>query len=82
MEEKETWYIAMSKCYWGRGNTPEEARKQLFKQGATRREARIVKKLPEGVTNPWVDDMGYICWDWEDGGVRTGKCEIVEKKGF
>jgi len=79
---EDTWYIAVSRCYWGRGHTIEEAKEQLFKQGATRREPRIVKKLPDGAVDPWVDDTGCIRWDWTDGGSRIGQCEIVEKKGL
>lgn len=82
MKEKEVWYVAMSRCYWGRGHTAEEAKENLFKEGATKIEPRIIKKLPDGATDPWVDEMGCICWEWEDGGSRTGSCEIVEKKGF
>ena len=82
MESNTVWYVAISDGYWGCGHTAEEAKKEMFKAGATRIQSRIVKKLPKGAMDPWVDDFGRICWDWEDGKPRPGRCGIVERKGL
>jgi len=52
--------IAISANYWGRGDTVEEAMKQLKKAGGTTRKGKmILQSAPEGA---WVNELGSTCW--------------------
>jgi hypothetical protein len=60
-------FVALACCYWGVGETVEEARRRLRLAGARLSERHLVFELPEGVENVWVDDLGCVRWDWREG---------------
>lgn len=51
--------------YWGLGLTPEEAIATAVKAGARKSDKGGMVRLPKGVTECGVDNMG-CCW-WKDG---------------
>jgi len=58
-------YIAMCPHYWGKGETPDEAKRKAREAGARVRVNErkwLVKLMPPGTTEAWVDGMGAICW--------------------
>lgn len=88
-------YLAMSNDprygggYWGRGVTPEEAKKMCFKSGGSKKRYTLYKmtwdintlrdgsiateeeRIERDNFNPYVDDMGYICYH--------GTKEVIEE---
>jgi hypothetical protein len=79
------WFICIYPNYWGRGETPEEAKKAARKAGGRGTEW-FIKELPEDAQEPYVDDFGGICWGWpkdwsEDQYAeanRTRSCKLVQ----
>lgn len=65
---------------WGWGATQEDAIKQARKEGgSTAKGGRVVYKLPTGAVGAYVDQMGYINWDWaEDAPDRNAAGEFIE----
>jgi len=58
-------FVAMVLNYWGKGGSPEEAKKAARKAGARqslRSKDWLVKLLPEGAHDVYVDGLGYIHW--------------------
>lgn len=64
--QPDNWYVAVYAHSWGRGATPEEAKKNARKAGGQGDEWYI-KKLPPGAVNPYVNDWGGIEWTWAEG---------------
>lgn len=64
-------YIAMGDNCWGRGNTPNEAKRVARSVGA--RKKLSVYRLPVGAQQPWVDNFGTIRWEGPEG-----DCQQVE----
>ena len=60
------WFVAVYMHSWGRGRSPEEAKKNARKAGG-RGDEWYIKQLPKGAVDPYVDDFGGINWAWEDG---------------
>jgi hypothetical protein len=75
-------HIAISRNHYGRGHSPEEAKRNLKRQGGSLREY-LVYALPAGAINSAVDDFGSIRWEWAEGfeGER-GQGEVVEERGL
>jgi len=78
--QQEAIYIVLARNFWGKGDTIEEAKKQLKLAGGNLTRY-IVYRLPEGVTDAWVDNMGTIRWEWAEGADTSLKGEIVAKRG-
>ena len=77
------WYVAICQYYWGRGNTPEDAVKEMVKAGGNKKKY-VVKKCPDFCEEPWVDGMGYVRADFREGVERepedwNGKWEVVRE---
>ena len=74
MSDPVQWYVTVYNHYWGRGKTPEEARKNAREAGG-RGNRWYTKRLPVGAKDPYVDDLSSIAWGWEpgyeDSGVET-----------
>jgi hypothetical protein len=75
-----TTYIAMSPNYWGKGESVEEAKKELKKAGGTLTQY-IVFQLPEGAEDAFVDQLGTVRWTWAEGADKTQKTVVVTKRG-
>jgi hypothetical protein len=73
-------FIAMSPNYWGKGESVEEAKKELKKAGGTLTKY-LVFQLPPGAEDAFVDQMGTVRWTWAEGADRTQQCVIVAKRG-
>lgn len=55
----DTWYIALSFQYWGRGKTIEEAKRNLKRSGGSFRTMLVYSfAVPQGADAPWIDEMG------------------------
>lgn len=64
---------------WGWGATQAEALREARKQGGDTTKARVIYKLPTGAVGAYVDQMGYINWDWaDDAPDRNASGEYVE----
>jgi hypothetical protein len=75
---KKEWFIAMIPNYWGRGNTIEEAKRNLRHVSSRRGVKCTVVKLPENAADPYVNQMGDICWRWTAiPKLPTPECEKV-----
>jgi hypothetical protein len=61
-EPEPRWFITIYPYTWGRGNTPEEAKRTARRHGG-RGSAWYTLAIPEGATNPSVNGMGFILWD-------------------
>ena len=76
------WYIARSACHWGVGDSPEQAKRHMKKQG--RCPEYSVHKLPMGIESYDISDHGTVNWKYADpDDPRTGqsiKLELVELK--
>lgn len=67
-------FIAMTQNYWGKGATVEAAKKACKKAGSSERitsKKWLVKLMPEGVTEAWVDYMGCMLWRFAQGADDT-----------
>ena len=71
------WYVTLYRHSWGRGHTPEEAKKNARKAGGTGT-AWLTVQLPERAQDPYVDDFGSVGWTWP-GGWSDGRC-ILERR--
>ena len=60
------WFVAVYEHSWGRGRSPEEAKKNARKAGG-RGDEWYIKQLPAGAKDPYVDDFGGINWAWAAG---------------
>jgi hypothetical protein len=60
------WYVTLYKHSWGRGETPEDSKRQARKAGGSGNHW-FTARLPEGIDPPWVDGLGGINWKWTDG---------------
>lgn len=59
-----TWYVTMYPNYWGRGESPEESKKEARRAGGRGRKW-VTQRIPDGSKGPpWVDQMGTIRWEW------------------
>ena len=81
-------YVAITEYYWGVGETPTAAKKQArLVGGLSHRESKgkfLVKKMPPGSIDVYVDHMGGIVWKWDEGADKDCNPTIVEtpiKKG-
>ncbi len=64
------WYVAVTMHAWGRGRTVREAVGNMLRvggRGTPRRIGYVVKLLPDGATDPYVDEVGCIRWDGTGG---------------
>lgn len=77
-----TTYVAMSPNYWGKGETPEAAKRELRAAGGTL-SRYVLYRLPDGATDVGVDGMGQIRWLWDEDytGPRAVELEVVERRG-
>lgn len=73
-------YVAISPNIWGKGETFQSAKDTLREFGGSLTK-HIVYLMPEGATNVYVDPMGSLHWEWEDGADTSGKVEIITSKG-
>ncbi len=74
-------YIAICLGYWGKGRTPEAAKKKAKEAGASLRitsKQWLVKQLPSGAIKAHVDSMGSICWTWAEGADHCAVSTVVE----
>jgi len=53
--------------YWGKGDTLVEARRNFRGSGGSLNRGYIVYAFPKGLTRLYVDGMGAVAWEWEDG---------------
>lgn len=69
--------------YYGKGNTVDEAKEEMKRQGGTLK-AYVVFRLPEHSVNAFVDDIGQIRWMWPDGydGPHHVELEQVASRGL
>lgn len=63
-----TWYVCMYEHSWGRGTTIDEAKRNARAAGG-KGNKWIIRRLPEGVVEPYVNGLGTICWVWADSHV-------------
>jgi hypothetical protein len=78
--ETETTYVAMAPNFWGKGETIEEAKKNLKAAGG-KLTTYIVTQLPPGAEDVYVDQLGYIRWTWSEGADKTQESVVVAKRG-
>jgi len=76
--ELEHIFICICPHYWGKGSTVEEAKKQAKREGGSL-QSYIVYLLPPVATSGWVDQMGYLRWEFE--GDVQGQPTVVAKRG-
>lgn len=69
-------YIALGLYSWGKGTSQKEARKLQLKNGPSDK-LMVIKRLPEGAIDAYVDEMGTIKWTWAVGADRSARCEVV-----
>lgn len=69
--------------YYGKGNTVEEAKQAMRRQGGSL-SRYVVFRLPEHSVNAYVDDFGVIHWMWPEGydGPLHVDLEEVAKRGL
>lgn len=79
-QKTETTFIAMSPNYWGKGESVEEAKKELKKAGGTLTQY-IVIQLPPGTEDAFVDQLGTVRWTWAEGADKTQHTVVVAKRG-
>jgi hypothetical protein len=82
-ENPQGQYLALCPNYWGKGETIEEAKRQMKAHGGKLTQY-VVYQLPPGVTEVDVDPFGQIRWKWPKGyqGKRHGvDLPIVAKRG-
>lgn len=53
--------------YWGKGDTADEAKKAFRAAGGSLSRGYIVYAFPKGLTALYVNGMGAVSWEWEDG---------------
>ncbi len=72
--------IAMVPGYWGKGATLDEAKDNARKAGARGRlnGQWLVKQLPEGAVDVYVDEMGNINWFWLKGADQEARPVVLE----
>jgi hypothetical protein len=76
-------FVAVTVNYWGRGETAEEAEKNLKAAGGAanaRKYGIVIKLLPEGATDAYVDDFGAIHWSGVPGATVEVKNTARAKK--
>jgi len=75
-------YLAMAPNYFGFGATVEAAKARLKAEGG-KLVRYVVYRMPEHSTDPTVDGMGRVGWQWEDGydGPPIVELEVVAKRG-
>lgn len=60
--------LLYGKRCWGKGKTLEEAREAFRSEGFGRlSDGYIVYCFPAGVTTLYVDGLGSVIWEWEEG---------------
>jgi len=74
----QTWYIAVSADAWGRGETMDEAKKQMKKAGGNLR-TYLVYRWENLTAKPWIDESG--CSVTEGPGSKDRKCVHAVKGG-
>ena len=73
---------SLGRGYWANGDTIEEVKKGLKKQGASLK-AYAVYEMPEESVNPHVDAMGNISWFWKKGSfLEVGEATLVHSYGM
>lgn len=63
-------HIAVSANYYGTGRSPQEARKNLVRSGASPQEDQTVYRLPDGATDAYVANNGVVYWDGVQGELK------------
>lgn len=58
--------------YWGKGDTPASAVKEMLRQGGNTK-SYAVYALPEGATDVTVDAFGGMRWTWTEDADRDGQ---------
>jgi len=63
---------------WGRGETAAEAVRKAKEFSSSRPSAWATYAMPEGATDPAVDQFGRMTWTWaEDAPDRTAQPTVV-----
>jgi hypothetical protein len=74
-------FIAIAPNYWGKGATPEEAKKNLKAAGGNL-SRYLVYLLPAGATNVTVHPVnGAIEWEWTEGADTSQGLTLVASRG-
>ncbi len=88
MEERDhklVKYLAIALHYWGRGDSKEEAMKNLreagFRYGRGEKQV-VLYDFGEGVEDAYVDSMGTACWWTPEGKTEEAPRKFwVDRKG-
>lgn len=64
------WYVAIGPHCWGRGRSKIEAIYEMEKAGGGRSEGFVVKKAPDWVDEPYLDEFGRVCAKVREGHER------------
>lgn len=62
---KGTWFITLYVHSWGRGRTAEQSRDRAKEAGGYGNEW-LTYRLPPDVRDPYVNEMGTVCWSWPE----------------
>jgi hypothetical protein len=68
-------FVAVAYSYWGSGPTAEKAKKALVAAGyrarARNASGYIIKELPAGAYDAFVDEVGTIWWSGPNGACKV-----------
>ena len=79
---KKVWYVAGGLNCWGRGHTADEAVRQMRTagfRGRARGNPKVkVFKCPSGAVEPYVNELGGLCWTWAKDADKSLGSEAVK----
>lgn len=59
--------LILGPSYWGKGDTLDAAKRSFRGAGGSLSRGYIVYAFPKGLTSLYVNGMGGVAWEWEDG---------------